>query len=580
MQMISFSSQANVLGNMQTFAPNPDSLVFQNIHSSQTLEKNYFNIGFFAAYVRNELSTYDNLVQPHYVAYKDKALTFDVVFAWGVTQNFELTYSLPGYFKQEPDSGQAQQNFISEGINGHRLGAKYNISQDKKGGFAVAGSVDLTSSEDNPYIGNSPAPIWNAEVIYDKRDRDSGYGFNLGYRKRTPGDPALNAYFLPVSDQLIASAGYVNGLAKQWRFHTELFGSYGLKKDGHPDQTNISSLEALVGGKYRLARNLWGHFGATAEILPKGLAPDYRIYVGVNHFFTFGAKEATTSVAKKGTVMTVLPYELHLAPQGKQRITVSGGVAPYSYKLSQELGYFDENTMEYTASEQTGEDELTVTDANGDSAIVPIHIKAEELLVPLTDPLQVSPADANVYTGGVVQLHASGGTAPYTATLNPQFGSISNRTLKYKAPMRPGEVTVTVTDKQGHTAEAAIHVVPVPKPGRALLLKNLNFIFNTSKLTKASNAELDRNLSSMSQVKIKKIIVIGHTDNKGSDDYNQELSQSRAETVAQILRQKFNLRDDQVEAIGYGESQPIATNETEAGRLTNRRVELKLYYNQ
>jgi OOP family OmpA-OmpF porin len=108
----------------------------------------------------------------------------------------------------------------------------------------------------------------------------------------------------------------------------------------------------------------------------------------------------------------------------------------------------------------------------------------------------------------------------------------------------------------------------------------LNFIFNTNKLTKESNKELDKNVANLSHVKIKKIIVIGHTDNIGSDEYNQRLSQSRAETVAKILRKKFNLRDDQVEAIGYGESQPIATNNTDAGRLTNRRVELKLYYNQ
>ncbi|MNL66457.1 Outer membrane porin F precursor [compost metagenome] len=82
----------------------------------------------------------------------------------------------------------------------------------------------------------------------------------------------------------------------------------------------------------------------------------------------------------------------------------------------------------------------------------------------------------------------------------------------------------------------------------------------------------------MSQVKIKKIIVVGHTDNVGSDEYNQELSQTRAETVAQVLRSKFNLGPQEVEAVGYGETQPIATNNTEKGRLINRRVELKLYY--
>ena len=586
LQLTSIESKANVLGNMQTLAPNPDSLIFQNIHSSQTLEKNYFNIGFFSAYVRNEFSVYDNLVQPHYVDYKDKALTFDLIFAWGVTQNFELTYSMPGYFKQEPDGGQNRDIFVSQGINGHRIGGKYNISQDKTGGFAVAGSVDLTSSKDNPYIGNSPNPIWNFELIWDNRDRESGYGFNLGYRKRTPGDATINDYFLPVGDQLIASAGYVTGLSKKWRFHAELFGSHALNQDNHPAQKYIDSLEALLGGKYRLARNWWLHFGATAEVMPEGLAPEYRVYAGINHFFTFGSKSSATSKNSSST-LSVTPYELHLAPAEKDVITVTGGTAPYSYRVTNNMGYFDQSNMEFTAYDKTGEDELVVTDANGDSAIVPIHIgestaqPPSEPMPSLTDPLIVTPTDTTVYTGGIVQLSASGGSAPYTATLSPaRFGSISSETMIYRAPLKTGDVKVTVRDANGATAESTIHVAPVPKSGKAIVLKNLNFIFNTNKLTKESNKELDKNVANLSQVKIKKIIVIGHTDNIGSDEYNQRLSQSRAETVAKILRKKFNLRDDQVEAIGYGESQPIATNNTDAGRLTNRRVELKLYYNQ
>ncbi|MNJ96825.1 Outer membrane porin F precursor [compost metagenome] len=571
-----WNAQANVLGNMQTFAPNPDSLVFQNIHSSQTLEKNYFNIGFFAAYVRNELSVYDDLTTPQFVDYKDKAMTFDLIFAWGVTRYLELTYSLPGYFSQEPDSGQTQQNFISEGMNGHRLGAKYNISQNRRGGFAVAGSVDLTSTVDNPYIGNSPSPIWNIEFIYDHRDRDSGYGVNVGYRKRTPGDPAPNDYFLPVSDQLLASAGYVTGLSRNWRFHVEMFGSYGVNKDQHPDQKYISSLEALIGGKYKLARNLWAHFGATAEVMPEGLAPDYRVYAGINHFFGF-ASEKSSSTQTTGTPLIVQPNELHLANNEKQSISVSGGTAPYSYEMSKGLGYFDEDTMEYTASNDMGDEEIIVRDSNGATASIPVYVTAK--VEPLADLFQVTPMDADVYTGGVVQLKATGGTKPYTVEMSPaRFGTISSSTLLYKAPMKPGNVEVVVRDAQGQTSSVTIHVLPVPKPSKTVLLNNLHFIFNTDKLTKASQAELDKNLSSMSDVRVKKIIVIGHTDSIGSDEYNQDLSQRRAEAVAKVLRQRLRLKTEQVEAIGYGESQPIATNETEQGRLSNRRVELKLYY--
>lgn len=571
---------ANVLGNMQTFAPNPDSLVFQNIHASQTLEKNYFNIGFFAAYVRNEISVYDDLVTPQYVSYKDKATTFDVIFAWGVTKNFELTYSLPGYFSQEPDKGQGQNNFISEGINGHRLGFKYNISQKRTGGWAIAGSADLTATQDNPYIGNSPAPIWNAELIYDQKNRDSGFGVNLGYRKRTPGDPAANAYFLPISDQLLASAGFVTGLATNWRFHIELFSSYGLKKENHPEQKNISSLEALIGGKYKLMRNLWWHYGATAEIMPEGLAPDYRIYTGINHFFGFPGKAAPaeTPVAPTGSPLYVQPYDISVLQNDRQKITVTGGEGPYEYELSQGLGYFDEETMEYVAGNDIGNDELIVRDARGSVVKVPVTVR--EAPQEPTSSLTISPSEATIYTGGVVNFTVTGGTPPYTADLAPEFfGSISSRTLKYRAPIDPGSVEVTVRDERGQTARARVQVNAIPKPAKALVLKNLNFVFNTAKLTPASEKELEKNLSQMSQVRIKKIIVVGHTDSVGSDEYNQELSQTRAETVAQALRKKFRLSTEQVEAVGYGESQPIATNKTKQGRLQNRRVELKLYYN-
>ncbi|MEN0060353.1 MAG: hypothetical protein AAGB31_16050, partial [Bdellovibrio sp.] len=334
----------NVLGNMQTFAPNPDSLIFQNIHSSQTVSKNYFNVGFFAAYVRNEISAYTNLTNPEYVSYKDKAVTFDFIFAWGITDHLEFIYSLPGFFDQSPDSGQTNQYFISEGINGHRPGLKYNISQSKSGGFAVVGSVDFVSTEGNPYIGETATPILNAELVYDHRNTNDGYGVNIGYRKRSPGDPPSDAYFYVVEDQLIASAGYVTGLSKPWRLHAEVYGSYAVKQGDHPDSKYVSSLEVLLGAKRRFARNFWGHVGATAEVLPEGLAPDYRVYAGVNYFFGLSQKKSSASDL---TPLVVTPEQIQLGVYQSQRIQVSGGKRPYTYSLSNDFGSFDQNTLEY-----------------------------------------------------------------------------------------------------------------------------------------------------------------------------------------------------------------------------------------
>jgi outer membrane protein OmpA-like peptidoglycan-associated protein len=71
------------------------------------------------------------------------------------------------------------------------------------------------------------------------------------------------------------------------------------------------------------------------------------------------------------------------------------------------------------------------------------------------------------------------------------------------------------------------------------------------------------------------IEVAGHTDSTGSDAYNQQLSERRANAVAAYLGTR-NVRADRITTVGVGESRPVATNDTEAGRQLNRRVELTL----
>ena len=71
------------------------------------------------------------------------------------------------------------------------------------------------------------------------------------------------------------------------------------------------------------------------------------------------------------------------------------------------------------------------------------------------------------------------------------------------------------------------------------------------------------------------IEISGHTDNVGAEDYNQKLSQERAQSVADYLIGK-GIESTRLKAIGYGEGRPIAFNGDEEGRQTNRRVEFKV----
>ena len=71
------------------------------------------------------------------------------------------------------------------------------------------------------------------------------------------------------------------------------------------------------------------------------------------------------------------------------------------------------------------------------------------------------------------------------------------------------------------------------------------------------------------------IRVAGHTDSSGSDSYNQMLSERRADSVKDFLLNQ-GIPNNRIVSVGYGESQPVASNDTEAGRQANRRVELRL----
>lgn len=71
--------------------------------------------------------------------------------------------------------------------------------------------------------------------------------------------------------------------------------------------------------------------------------------------------------------------------------------------------------------------------------------------------------------------------------------------------------------------------------------------------------------------------VEGHTDSRGAEVYNQRLSEDRAKAVKQYLV-KAGINGTRITAIGYGESRPIASNDTSDGQNRNRRVELKISY--
>jgi outer membrane protein OmpA-like peptidoglycan-associated protein len=121
---------------------------------------------------------------------------------------------------------------------------------------------------------------------------------------------------------------------------------------------------------------------------------------------------------------------------------------------------------------------------------------------------------------------------------------------------------------------------PAPKPAapkveRTIILDDVLFDFDRSNVKPEAAAILDRLVAFMNENKDKKANLSGHTDNVGSDAYNQALSERRVGSVRDYVSGK-GVESGRVSGQGFGESKPIADNKSAEGRAKNRRVEIKV----
>ncbi|MEJ2049045.1 MAG: OmpA family protein [Calditrichota bacterium] len=136
-------------------------------------------------------------------------------------------------------------------------------------------------------------------------------------------------------------------------------------------------------------------------------------------------------------------------------------------------------------------------------------------------------------------------------------------------------------DKQAAEIEQDLQGATVERVGEGIKITfNSGLLFDVNKATlrDASKAELSKLAQILNKYPDTNILVEGHTDNTGSEEYNLELSRQRAQSVENYLA-SLNVNPTRFTIMGYGESQPIATNETAEGRQQIRRVDLEIMSN-
>jgi outer membrane protein OmpA-like peptidoglycan-associated protein len=167
-----------------------------------------------------------------------------------------------------------------------------------------------------------------------------------------------------------------------------------------------------------------------------------------------------------------------------------------------------------------------------------------------------------------------------TAQANEEIadGSAQRQTVLLQARERESGDARRAADAaelRADSLETQLADLKMKKTDRGLVLTLGDVLFDTNQSTLKSGAHgtLDRLATALRENSGRKVVIEGHTDNVGSDDSNQELSQRRARAVQSALTQR-GVAGDQITAIGKGEGFPVASNDDAAGRQSNRRVEL------
>lgn len=142
-----------------------------------------------------------------------------------------------------------------------------------------------------------------------------------------------------------------------------------------------------------------------------------------------------------------------------------------------------------------------------------------------------------------------------------------------------GAVIGDYMDKQADEIRQEVRNARVERIGEGIrVVFDTGLLFSTDSATLNANSQY--NLEKLARILGRYgdtiVVVEGHTDSTGSEAANQILSERRADSVATLLR-TYGVSDYRLSAIGYGETRPVATNETEAGRRLNRRVEVLIY---
>lgn len=535
------SAQANLIGTeYQNFSPNISGLDFTTVHSSETLKPCLCNLGVFVNYAKNTLTYSDKYYQTNTdlkgKRVNDFLIGADVNLAIGITKNWDIGIALPFTVTARNDDPYGVTYFDKWGLTEVRPMTKFRFYGDDDGGMAVVMSGNFNTIDNNPFSGERPGATLNAELVGDTTLGDYKLAANLGYRKRNPGtqitDPVTGnpAPFVPFKDSFIfsvAGAKYFETIKSD--VILELMGSRtGKLNEDDSVRKSQQALEVNLGFRREVAQ-IWNvHGGAGTKLADAQSSPDIRAYVGVNYQFGPVCDPTSRPVVKEAPAVTPVA-----GPLGYNHAVVYNHPSGTSNAIDLKMPVSAQDKNDYQAYRwklgPSADTDCTMEEGYSDSTpgLRPIVTSVGEL------------SDGGI-TLCAVARNNRGDWQPFS------------------------DPTIVKWNK---------------KVGYELFRLNASVLFDFDKdtLQKRAYKELDRIAKHLRARPFVKCIIEGHTDSKGSDDYNADLSRRRALRVKNHLIENYEFNPKQFESVGKGEKLPVDTNKTEEGRSHNRRVDFKIY---
>jgi outer membrane protein OmpA-like peptidoglycan-associated protein len=236
------------------------------------------------------------------------------------------------------------------------------------------------------------------------------------------------------------------------------------------------------------------------------------------------------------------------------------------------------------AARVEGERQLAVAQAQADKAIAAARAEAEKAAA--GDKLAAMRAEserrmATVRSEAEQAIAAARAEADKTiaaaraegekavAALRDQLGECRTAAAKPK-----GDSARCSTDSPSTGAVDAADIARELTENGSIALYGIQFDVGSAKLTPESRASIDEVAKAMKEDPKLKLLIVGHTDNKGDFTINRNLSEQRAQAVVTDLVTRLGADRNRLSSAGVADLSPVSTNETEAGRARNRRVEL------